>query len=199
MKRIFAVILMALTLVACSSNSKEVAKETTESANKNNKTASAEQDEKDVKGTITLYTSQPEEDAKKLIDGFKKVHPEVDVVVFRSGTEELVSKILSEKEVNALQADVVLVADTVTFEILKSKDILEQYASPELKGIDKKFYDEENYYAGTKIISTGIIQNTDVYKGEVKGFNDLIKEETKSQTIMTSLYILEQLLITYHF
>lgn len=186
MKRIFAVILMALTLVACSSNSKEVAKENAESANKNNKTASAEQVEKDVKGTITLYTSQPEEDAKKLIDGFKKVHPEADVVVFRSGTEELVSKILSEKEVNALQADVVLVADTVTFEILKSKDILEQYASPELKGIDKKFYDEENYYAGTKIISTGIIQNTDVFKGEVKGFNDLIKEETKSQTIMPS-------------
>ena len=157
MKRIFAVILIALTLVACSSNSSEVARENPSSANKNNKTASIEKEGKDVKGTITLYTSQPEEDAKKLIDGFKKVHPEADVVVFRSGTEELVSKILSEKEVNALQADVVLVADTVTFEILKSKDILEKYVSPELEGIDKKFYDEENYYAGTKVISTGII------------------------------------------
>ena len=190
MKRLLAIILMTFALVACSSGGDEKTgtgnTENTQNTKEANTTVSEQTEGKKAKGTITLYTSQPEEDAKKLVDGFKKVYPEADVVVFRSGTEELVSKILSEKEVNALQADVVLVADTVTFEILKEKDILDKYVSPELDGLNEKFYDKENYYAGTKIISTGIIQNTDIYSGEVKGFKDLISPETKAQTIMPS-------------
>ena len=58
--------------------------------------ASTEAEKKDVSGKITLYTSQPEEDAQKLIDGFNKECPNVTVDVFRSGTEEVVSKVLAE-------------------------------------------------------------------------------------------------------
>ncbi|MDY6065710.1 MAG: ABC transporter substrate-binding protein [Finegoldia sp.] len=173
MKKFLALILILFTFVGCS--------------NKNNNLENSGKDkEEEVSGTITLYTSQPEEDAKKLIDGFKEDYPKADVVVFRSGTEEVVSKILSEKEVNAVQADVILVSDTVTFETLKQNDLLEKYASPELSKIDEKFYDKDNYYAGTKIISTGIIQNTDVYSEEVKSFKDLIDPKAKDQVIMPS-------------
>lgn len=184
MKRLIIILAFILALTACGQSTQKAP-----AANeKNEKEVSSEKTEepKEIEGTITLYTSQPEDDANKLIEGFKKVYPKADVVVFRSGTEEVVSKILSEKEVNALQADIVLVADTVTFEVLKQNAILDKYVSPELEGIDPKFCDKDNYYVGTKIISTGIIQNTDVYKGEIKGFKDLIKEDTKSQTIMPS-------------
>ena len=81
--------------------------------------ASTEAEKKDVSGKITLYTSQPEEDAQKLIDGFNKECPDVTVDVFRSGTEEVVSKVLAEQTAGAVQADVLLVADSVTFETLK--------------------------------------------------------------------------------
>ena len=99
--------------------------------------ASAETAKKDVSGKITVYTSQPEEDAQKLIDGFNKECPDVTVDVFRSGTEEVVSKVLAEQTAGAVQADVLLVADSVTFETLKEQDMLLSYESPELKGIPK--------------------------------------------------------------
>ena len=89
--------------------------------------ASAEATKKDVSGKITLYTSQPEEDAQKLIDGFNKKCPDVTVDVFRSGTEEVVSKVLAEQTAGAVQADVLLVADSVTFETLKEQGMLLSY------------------------------------------------------------------------
>ncbi|MDO5301162.1 MAG: ABC transporter substrate-binding protein [Tissierellia bacterium] len=181
MKKIIALLLLIFTLTACAPGGENSA-----AAPENASQNEVAQETAEVEGTITLYTSQPEEDANQLIEGFKELHPKADVVVFRSGTEEVVSKILSEKEVNAVQADVILVSDTVTFEILKANDLLEPYESPELEGLDPKFYDPDKFYAGTKIISTGIIQNTEVYPGEVKAFKDLISPETKSQTIMPS-------------
>ena len=103
--------------------------------------ASTEAEKKDVSGKITLYTSQPEEDAQKLIDGFNKECPNVTVDVFRSGTEEVVSKVLAEQTAGAVQADVLLVADSVTFETLKEQDMLLPYESPELKDAPKGFAD----------------------------------------------------------
>ena len=60
--------------------------------------ASTEAEKKDVSGKITLYTSQPEEDAQKLIDGFNKECPNVTVDVFRSGTEEVVSRFWQSRQ-----------------------------------------------------------------------------------------------------
>ena len=135
--------------------------------------ASAETAKKDVSGKITLYTSQPEEDAQKLIDGFNKECPDVTVDVFRSGTEEVVSKVLAEQTAGAVQADVLLVADSVTFETLKEQDMLLSYESPELKGIPEEYIDKDHMYTGTKVITTGIVYNTDLVKDAPKGFADL--------------------------
>ena len=88
-------------------------------------------------------------------------YPDVTVNVFRSGTEEVISKVLAEKETGALQADVLLVSDAATFEGLKDEDLLLSYESPELEGIDPSYYDADHTYTGTKIISTGIAVNTD--------------------------------------
>jgi len=72
-----------------------------------------------LKGRMTLYTSQPERDVTKLIAAFNERHPDVAVDVFRSGTEEVVSKVRAEHKVRSVLADVLLVADSVTFENLK--------------------------------------------------------------------------------
>ena len=50
--------------------------------------------------------------------------------VFRSGTEEVVSRVLAENEAGSLLADVLLVADNVTFETLKEQNLLMAYESP---------------------------------------------------------------------
>ena len=148
--------------------------------------ASTEAEKKDVSGKITLYTSQPEEDAQKLIDGFNKECPDVTVDVFRSGTEEVVSKVLAEQTAGAVQADVLLVADSVTFETLKEQDMLLPYESPELKGIPEEYIDKDHMYTGTKVITTGIAYNTDLVKDAPKGFADLTGEAFKDAVIMPS-------------
>lgn len=147
-------------------------------------TAGNSQDQ--AKGSITLYTSQPEQDAQKLIEAFNKKYPDIKVNVFRSGTEEVVSKLLAEKQTGKIQADVLLAADAATFESLKQQDMLLSYASPELKGIKAEFYDKDNTYTGTKIISTGIIYNTKMVQEKPASFMDLTKPEYKDSIIMPS-------------
>lgn len=140
----------------------------------------------ELSGELTVYTSQPEADIQALVEKFNESEPDITVNIFRSGTEEVVSKVLAEKEADSLLADVLLVADAGTFESLKEKDMLMSYESPELEGISSDFYDDEHTYTGTKIISTGIIVNTDLVKTEVKSFKDLLGSEFKDSVIMPS-------------
>ncbi|SEI98196.1 iron(III) transport system substrate-binding protein [Propionispira arboris] len=139
-----------------------------------------------LSGSITVYTSQPEEDIQKLIEKFNEEQPDIKVNVFRSGTEEVVSKVLAEKETGNVQADVLLVADAATFEELKGKDLLMSYQSPELKGISKEYYDADYTYTGTKIISTGIIYNKNIIKIAPTSYKDLTKAEFENNVIMPS-------------
>jgi iron(III) transport system substrate-binding protein len=111
-------------------------------------------------GTLRLYTSQPEADAAATVAGFNALHPGVRVEVFRSGTEQVISRFLLEVEAGSPQADVLLVADAPTFELLKARDLLEAYVSPEAAAIDAVYLDPDGTYAGTKILATVIAYNT---------------------------------------
>lgn len=148
--------------------------------------AETEAAETALTGTLTVYTSQPEADIQALVESYNELNPDVKVEIFRSGTEEVISKVLAEKEVGAVQADVLLVSDAATFEALKSQDLLMSYESPELDGIDAGYYDADHTYTGTKIISTGIIVNTDVISDIPTSLADLTGEEYKDEIIMPS-------------
>lgn len=143
-------------------------------------------EEKALSGDLTVYTSQPEEDIQALIEVFNQKYPEITVNVFRSGTEEVVSKLLAEKQTNSVLADVLLVADAATFETLKKEDLLMSYQSSELEGIGSDYYDSDYMYTGTKIISTGIISNTDMASEPIISFKNLIEESVKDNVIMPS-------------
>ncbi len=111
-------------------------------------------------GTLRLYTSQPEADAAQTVAAFNELYPDVTVELFRSGTEEVVSRFLLETEAGAPQADVLLLADAPTFEILKARGLLAAYDAPDAAGIDAAYYDPAGYYYGTKLIATVIVYNT---------------------------------------
>ncbi|MBC2578744.1 ABC transporter substrate-binding protein [Clostridium sp. DJ247] len=139
-----------------------------------------------IQGAITLYTSQPDKDAQSLVEAFQKKYPKAKVNIFRSGTEEVISKLLAENEAGAVKADVLLVADSVTFESLKEKKLLMQYKSSELKGIPEQFVDKDGMYTGTKIISTGIVVNTKNVKDLPDSWNTILSENAKNKAIMPS-------------
>ena len=139
-----------------------------------------------ISGTLDFYTSQPDADAQALVDAFKEQNPEVDVSIFRSGTEEVVSKIQAENQGGNIQADVLLVADSVTFENFKAEELLLEYESPEAEAIDEAFVDPDATYAGTKIMATGLIVNTNEVTELPTSWSILTDEATSGQAVMPS-------------
>lgn len=142
--------------------------------------------EETLEGTIEFYTSQPDADASALVEAFNEVYPDVTVNIFRSGTEEVIGKINAEQQAGAIQADVLLVADAVTFESLAADDLLLSYESSELEGIPEEFIADDFFYYGTKIMATIIAYNTDNVDEAPTSWEDLVSEEAAGSVIMPS-------------
>ncbi|MGY4688581.1 ABC transporter substrate-binding protein [Salibacterium sp. K-3] len=139
-----------------------------------------------LEGELSFYTSQPDEDASTLVSAFNEQYPDVNVDVFRSGTEEVISKVEAEKEAGDVEADVMLVADSVTFESLKKEDMLMSYESPEADGISEEFIDPDHQYYGTKIMSTILAVNTEEVDETPDSWKVLTEETAAGDSIMPS-------------
>lgn len=113
---------------------------------------------------LLLYTSQPDGDVRTLVEAFAESCPGVEVRVFRSGTEEVVSKVLAEKMTGRVQADLLLLADAVTFERLKAEGVLAVYRSPEASALPDSVQDPDGTYCGTKVLATVLLFNTSAGK-----------------------------------
>ncbi|QZA33645.1 ABC transporter substrate-binding protein [Hydrogenibacillus sp. N12] len=139
-----------------------------------------------VGGTLHFYTSQPDDDANKLVEAFRGRYPAVDVVVFRSGTEEIVAKLRSEKLAGGVKADVLLLADAVTFEALKAEGLLERYRSPNVEAIPQAFVDPDGTYAGTKVMASIIVVNTKKVKTLPDSWRVFTSPEARGKAMMPS-------------
>src|SRR5262249_56140862 len=78
-------------------------------------------------GRLVVYTSQPSDQMAKVIEAFRKTHPDVRVELFRSGTTEVMNKLQAELAAGRPQADVVLIADPVPMTQLKNDHRLLSY------------------------------------------------------------------------
>jgi iron(III) transport system substrate-binding protein len=134
---------------------------------------------------LVVYTSQPNEDAQATIDGFKAANPGLDVQWVRDGTPQIMAKLNAEIQAGNPVADVLLIADTVTLERMKQAGQLLAYKSPEASAYDKALYDAEGYYYSTKLITTGIMYNTQASL-KPTSWADLAKPEAKGLVTMPS-------------
>ena len=139
----------------------------------------------DVKGKLVLYTSQPERDAAQTVAAFRKVHPGVDVEVFRSGTTEVMGKLAAEFAAGQPKPDVLLIADAASMEALKNDGRLLAYPEAKVDGLAPGSYDAGKTYFGSKLITTGIAVNT-AAKSRPTSWADLAKPEYKGQIAMPS-------------
>jgi iron(III) transport system substrate-binding protein len=125
-------------------------------------------------GVLRLYTSQPDADAAITKAAFEAAHPGVRVEIFRSGTEQVIARFLLEAEAGAPQADVLLVADAPTFELLKARNLLEAYPQAiSASAIAPGYADPEGYYYGTKILATLIMYNKNLVSNPVGSWAEL--------------------------
>jgi len=136
-------------------------------------------------GKLVLYTSQPDRDAQRTVEGFRKQNPGVEVEIFRSGTTEVMSKLMAEIAAGAPRADVLLIADALSMEKLKSAGELMAYPGADVRELPPDAYDKGKTYFGTKIITTGIIVNRQATMRPAS-WNDLLKPEAKGQIALPS-------------
>ncbi len=136
-------------------------------------------------GDLTLYTSQPEADAAKTVERFQAAYPDVTVQVYRSGTSDILSKMAAEFAAGAPQADVLLIADAVSMELLKGQDRLLPYPEADVTGFAADIYDADHTYFGSKLITTGIAYHSDA-PFQPKTWADLTNPEIKGQIVMPS-------------
>lgn len=136
--------------------------------------------------TITVYTSQPQDQMTQVIEAFNADHPEIKVELFRSGTTEVMAKLQAEYAAGTSPADVILIADTVAMTQLKNDDRLLAFTDAPVEGIDPAFIDADKTFFGTKVITTGIVYNTDLVKTPPKSWNDLLETDAAKSLIMPS-------------
>ncbi|WP_421617272.1 extracellular solute-binding protein [Brevibacillus sp. TJ4] len=148
--------------------------------------AEAQPEAPKVEGTLTFYTSQPDADAAALIEAFTKQYPDVKVDLFRSGTEEVISRLQAEAQAGQVKADLLLVADAPTFASLKKQDLLLSYKSPEAEGIPADLKDPDGAYTGTKVMATVLAVNTSKVTTLPDSWQVLTSAETAGKTIMPS-------------
>lgn len=170
-----------LVISGCGAKEQVVTSKGSEQTSTSKETVSSQ-----VSGTLSFYTSQPEEDVTKLLAAFNKQYPSVKVETYRSGTEEVIAKVQAENQAGKIQADVLLVADAVTFEGLKKKNLLLSYKSPELNKIPKSLVDQDGMYTGTKVIATALAVNTQKVKTVPTSWKVLSSAESKDSSIMPS-------------
>ena len=134
-------------------------------------------------GKLVLYTSQPNTDAQQTIDAFKALYPAIEVSFVRDGTTRLMAKVRAEIIAGQAQADVLLIADSVTMESLKKEGQLLAHPAADLSAYPAGLHDPDKSWFATKLITTGIIYNT---KAGFKptSWADLVKPELAGQVIM---------------
>ena len=138
-----------------------------------------------VDGMLTLYTSQPNTDAQQSVDAFMQAYPEVKVTFVRDGTTKIMAKLEAELAAGATPADVLLIADSVTMEGLKSRDLLMAHDGADISAYADGTHDADKTWFGTKLITTGIMYNTAASMVPAS-WNDLLSEEAKGQIAMPS-------------
>lgn len=134
---------------------------------------------------LTIYTSQPTEDAQQTVAAFEKANPDIKVNWIRDGTTKLIARLQAEMAAGASMPDVLLIADSVTMEALKEQNLLEAYQSKEAVPYDKALYDQDGYYYGTKLITTGIAYHQQAPM-KPTSWKDLAKPEVKNMVTMPS-------------
>jgi len=136
--------------------------------------------------TITVYTSQPQDQMAAVIKAFNQEHPDIKVELFRSGTTEVMAKLQAEQAAGRSPADVVLIADAIAMTQLKNDGRLLPLTDIPTAGIAPAVIDTDRTYVGTKLITTGIVYNTDLVKTPPTSWNDLLAPEAAGSLIMPS-------------
>jgi iron(III) transport system substrate-binding protein len=138
-------------------------------------------------GRVTWYTTVSIPESKQLIDIFEKQYPFIKVDLLRSGSGALVNRVMSEYGAKNYSADVLQgTATRGGFTLLKAKNILGRYESPEYKFLPPDLKDRADYWGSTFQNTFVLAYNTRNVKPAYipRPYDDLLKPIWKGRQII---------------
>jgi iron(III) transport system substrate-binding protein len=138
-----------------------------------------------LSGPLVLYTSQLEPDAAATVEAFRRRHPAVQVEWIRAGTGQVVTRLRAEIAAGAPRPDILLLADSLTFEALKAEGRLRPSPEVATGGIPAEHLDPGRAYFGTKLITTGIMHHARA-PFVPRRWADLLEPRARNQVAMPS-------------
>ena len=138
-------------------------------------------------GRVAWYTTVAIPEAKQLIDMFEKQFPFIKVDLLRSGSGALVNRVISEYAAKNYSADILQgTATRGGFTLLRQKNILGRYDSPEYKFLPADLKDKNGYWGSTFQNTFVLAYNTrNVKPGDVpRTYDDLLKPLWKGRQII---------------
>jgi len=134
---------------------------------------------------LVLYTSIPERDMQLLLRDFKRENPDIEISFFRSGTNEIITKLKAEILSGNPKADLVMIADDAMMEDLKLGGNLASLNDMDVSALPKESYDADRTYFGIAVIGTGLVCHKD-FTPKSTSLNYLNAPEMKNQVCMPS-------------
>ena len=139
----------------------------------------------DIAGPLVLYTSQLEPDAAATVEAFRGRHPNVQVEWIRAGTGQIMTRLRAEIAAGSPRPDILLLADSLTFEGLKSEGRLRPSSEVRTGGVPSEHLDPGRAYFGTKLITTGIVHHLRA-PFVPRSWTDLLDGRARNQVAMPS-------------
>ncbi|HWH76811.1 MAG TPA: hypothetical protein VNT76_05545, partial [Candidatus Binatus sp.] len=101
-------------------------------------------------GRVTWYTTVSIPECKQLIDLFETQYPFLKVDLLRSGAGALVNRVVSEYAARNYSADVLQgTASRGGLTLLKKREIIARYESPEFKNLPPELKDKAGYWGSS--------------------------------------------------
>jgi iron(III) transport system substrate-binding protein len=131
---------------------------------------------------LVLYHSPNVLDTQKILQGFRKKYPFIEVDTYRANGEKLIQKIATEVRAGKNLADAYLLSGLQTW-LLKGMGLLAPYATPERNKVLPALKDAEGYWTGVYWNLEVLAYNTNVVRSaEVpRAWEDLLLPRWKGQ------------------
>jgi len=138
-------------------------------------------------GRVTWYTTVSIPESKQFMDMFEKQYPFIKVDLLRSGSGPLVNRIVSEYAAKNYAADVLHgMSSRGGFTVLKQRNIIGRYDSPERKYYSAELRDKDGYWSSTFQNTFVLAYNKRNVKPDdvPKTYEDLLKPIWKGRQII---------------
>ena len=140
-----------------------------------------------AKMQVMLYSSMKDSQLSALKEAFTNKYPDVQMDYYTAGTGKVMTKMAAEQQAGKICADIIWVGEPTNYITFKEQGELLAYESPEAATIPSALKDIDNYYCAARIVTLGIVYNTNNVKGEdiPKDWFDLLNPRFNTYITMT--------------